>query len=362
MNSREIKIDDIPTLSNEQLQLYFKRVKADQSAISKLSPLDMLCEIHRLQTMHIHVSNFAMQDESRIMLERPISPFFEDIFQKIVLDGEHGYCYENNLLLRQVLLTLGYKLNFYNAHIIRNNIPKEQPQHALIMVEIENKEYLVDAGYGGIAPIAVSEFKFDELQTGVGKPWLTTGVSSFSAVNLYKFTKEPYKFDGSVEECGYKFWHYCQEPTSYLWDWKPLYIYRRLPLQFDEFVRANDQVSKDDNTTPFKTSIFETAFINDGKRRISVTQNELNITECGRTVYQKPVISQEKYNKYLVKYLGHKETDLNRKIRDRVVFNHPTSACLQWYSFYKINKQNNHMDKIIENQDGLSKGNSSKFM
>lgn len=336
--------EDVRILTSEELKKYFHRIGADDKAIKGFQSeptLETLCEIHRLQTTHVHISNYDMHDESKMKEPHPISPVFNDIFNKIVIQHKHGYCFENNQLLRHVLISLGFKVKFYNSHIIRNDIPNKEPQHVVMVVTIDKNNYLVDAGYGGVAPIAVTAMDLQKEQ--IDKHWQTTQPSG----NKYKFTQQEFKFDGKQVEKGFVFSHLYVKPDTHEGAWKPLYIFSTtVTCSFDEFASANYQVSKDPDKTPFKQTLFETAFL-DGKTRISLTQNELQITKAGQLTLWKPVKNEEKYKKYLVKYLGHTQDQAKKlgKVHDRVIFGNASAACLLWHESYKKRKKESTIKK-----------------
>ncbi|MCE3239162.1 MAG: nat 1 [Gammaproteobacteria bacterium] len=313
------KKEAIRLLTYEELKLYFLRIGADKEAIKRFMAgpsLNSLCEIHRLQVTHVHVTNYAMQDIKKMGNSSPISPHFNDIFRKIVLEGNHGYCFENNQLLRYILVNIGYKVKFFNAHIIRDNIPKQDPQHVILQVEINGIDYLVDAGYGGVAPISVIQFKLNVRQLSAGKPWATTVETG----NEYKISLSSYKFDGVHEKEGFVLSH--QYPSSPESDknWKALYIFQKKYCNMSQYKAANYRVSKDEKLTPFRTKLFETAFTDE--TRISLTQNELLITKAGKTILWLPITSEQEYKECLVKYLGYSEQQMTQmnKIHERVEF------------------------------------------
>ncbi|MCE3237106.1 MAG: Arylamine N-acetyltransferase [Gammaproteobacteria bacterium] len=313
------KKEAIRLLTYEELGFYFLRIGADEEAIKRFMAepsLNSLCEIHRLQVTHIHVTNYAMQDIKKMRNQSPISPYFNDIFRKIVLEGHHGYCFENNQLLRYILVNLGYKVKFFNAHIIRDNIPKQDPQHVILEVEIKGIEYIVDAGYGGVAPIAVIKFKFNAKQSGAGRPWATTVESG----NEYKLSLSSYKFDGVHEKNGFILSHQYPSSTELDKKWKALYIFQKKYCNVNEYKAANYRVSKNEKLTPFRTKLFETAFTND--IRISLTQDELVITKAGKIILSLPITSEQEYKECLVKYLGYSEQQMTKmdKIHERVEF------------------------------------------
>ena len=271
-----------------------------------------------------------MQDESRRDLHPPISIEIKDIYQKIVVEGQHGYCFENNLLLGYVLFSLGYQVICYNAHIVRNNIPKEDPQHIVLAVTLNGKEYLVDAGYGGVTPIGITEFTIDAEQAGACQAWHTT----HNTPNQYKLTQMRFAFENGTEENGLQLNHYFHLPDEEAFFWKPLYVFKKESSAWEQIATANFRACADKTASPFNHRVFETMFCGNGSR-VSVTQDELLITQYGRIILWKPVPSQEKYKKYLKKHL---QTTENGNIQERVTFGNASDQCKEWHQSYKAKK------------------------
>ena len=87
---------------------------------------------------------------------------------RFVEGGRGGYCFEQNLLFGYVLRALGFKLRETTARV-RWSVPPgvTTPRvHALLIVEAEGEEYLVDVGFGGNVSTAPLLLKSrDEQQT-----------------------------------------------------------------------------------------------------------------------------------------------------------------------------------------------------
>jgi N-hydroxyarylamine O-acetyltransferase len=79
---------------------------------------------------------------------------------KLVQRGRGGYCFEQNLLLRAVLLALGFQVRGLAARV-RWNVPEEvitARGHMLLRVDLQGQAYLADVGFGGLtltAPLAL---------------------------------------------------------------------------------------------------------------------------------------------------------------------------------------------------------------
>lgn len=88
-----------------------------------------------------------------------LNPFFgipvaiddESIYHKLVEEGRGGYCFEQNLLLKNSLQSIGFKVRglMGRAGISSHSTGRT---HLILLVTLENKDYIVDAGYGGFVP------------------------------------------------------------------------------------------------------------------------------------------------------------------------------------------------------------------
>lgn len=86
---------------------------------------------------------------------RPVFLNPELLQDKLVRSRRGGYCFEQNSLLRYVLEALGFKVTNLSARVLWGQ-EADQPlmprTHMLLIVEIEDKDYLVDVGFGVMTP------------------------------------------------------------------------------------------------------------------------------------------------------------------------------------------------------------------
>lgn len=118
----------------------------------------------RLQLAHLVA--FPFQSLSTI-LQRPIALDASSLYQKLVVDGRGGYCYELNLLFWHLLQHLGYDTQAITAAIVHDNQPDipHAHTHMLLSVEVEHDTYLVDVGFGGLVPTAPLAIHSESTQT-----------------------------------------------------------------------------------------------------------------------------------------------------------------------------------------------------
>ncbi len=136
-------------LTNQQFQSYCQGVRLDYAQYSNRIPsLDVLTQFQQAQLI-----SYPFQSLSTVLRE-PIQLEDEIVFQKIVMDQRGGYCYELNGLFQSVLRYLGFDVETLSAYIVHDNNPAlpKAKTHTLLKVNLNQQDYLVDVGFGGLVP------------------------------------------------------------------------------------------------------------------------------------------------------------------------------------------------------------------
>jgi N-hydroxyarylamine O-acetyltransferase len=73
---------------------------------------------------------------------------------KMIAGGRGGYCFEQNMLFRAGLRSLGYRITSLQGRVVRGMaIDAPRPAiHMLLQVELPEGLYLADVGFGNLAP------------------------------------------------------------------------------------------------------------------------------------------------------------------------------------------------------------------
>ena len=73
---------------------------------------------------------------------------------KMISGGRGGYCLEQNMLFREGLRSLGYKITSLQGRVVRGMaIDAPRPAiHMLLQVDMPEGPYLADVGFGNLAP------------------------------------------------------------------------------------------------------------------------------------------------------------------------------------------------------------------
>jgi N-hydroxyarylamine O-acetyltransferase len=133
------------------LDAYFQRIDYDGERTPTLATLQA---IHAQHAMAIPFENLTP------LLRQPVRLDLASLQDKLIHRGRGGYCFEQNLLLRAVLLALGFRVTGLAARV-RWNVPAEAVTargHMLLRVEVEGQAYVADVGFGGLtltAPLAL---------------------------------------------------------------------------------------------------------------------------------------------------------------------------------------------------------------
>ncbi len=128
----------------------------DQSAwlrrIGYAGPLEPTLEtLHRLIFAHAHSIAYESLD---IMLGRTPKLDLASLQRKMIAGGRGGYCLEQNMLFREGLRSLGYRITSLQGRVVRGMaIDAPRPAiHMLLQVDMPEGPYLADVGFGNLAP------------------------------------------------------------------------------------------------------------------------------------------------------------------------------------------------------------------
>jgi N-hydroxyarylamine O-acetyltransferase len=124
---------------------WFKRIGYAGPATPTLETLN------RLIFAHAHAISYETLD---IMLGRPPRLDVPTLQNKMIAGGRGGYCFEQNMLFRAGLRSLGYKITSLQGRVVRGlAIDAPRPAiHMLLKVELPEGTYLADVGFGNLAP------------------------------------------------------------------------------------------------------------------------------------------------------------------------------------------------------------------
>jgi len=129
---------------NMNLTNYLHRIQAVKQDERNLAYLSHLQKQH---VLNIHFENLD------ILNKKPLSLSRDCLYKKIILNQHGGVCYELNGLFYHLLKELGFTPSLMAGTVYGGNGAWAlENGHLFIIVPLENKEYLVDVGFGGNCP------------------------------------------------------------------------------------------------------------------------------------------------------------------------------------------------------------------
>ncbi|KAI9292636.1 cysteine proteinase [Neoconidiobolus thromboides FSU 785] len=167
---------------------YFKKIgyyNDDDDEKSKPFPkcsYETLCEILSLQLKAIpfgalcfsyyNDSNSSVSESNNtnpaVHGNTNISTKIEDVFEKLIIKGREGYCFEQNNLLINILEFLGFECMLGTSKVIdiplylrTKQVDVGGFQHIVVIVSLEGKLYLLDAGFGPKGPSKPMDISYD---------------------------------------------------------------------------------------------------------------------------------------------------------------------------------------------------------
>jgi len=245
------------TASNFSLTNYLEHIRYNGETRSDLATLTALMS-KQLQSVPF--------ENTEVQAGRIPSLVPEDIVSKIVTHGRGGYCYEVNGLFAMALTALGFEWYFAGARPMF--YPTRRPKtHMVVIVIIDEKNYLCDTGFGGY---------------GVREP-LEVVDANVSEQNGDRFRLE-------LHDGEYVLGSFVND------EWVPQYGFALTPQEWIEFSLANhfNATHPDTIFTQKKLAVMQTPL----GRKILV-DNSLKIIEEGVTT-----VSEVDYSSAAREYFG----------------------------------------------------------
>ena len=125
------------------LDHYFTRIGYEGP---RAATLEVLQALHRLHPRAIPFENLNPFTRRAVKLD------LESVEHKLVTSQRGGYCFEQNALLANVLMQLGFKVTPLLARVMWGRDSDEVPPrtHMVLRIDLENEAWIVDVGFGSV--------------------------------------------------------------------------------------------------------------------------------------------------------------------------------------------------------------------
>jgi len=155
-------------------------------------------------------------------LRRPVALDIESLQRKIVEGGRGGWCFEHNILLGTALTALGFRPHGLGARVLWNAAPGTvgPRSHMVLLLDIEQQTFIVDAGFGGLTLTAPLRVEADlEQETPHERFRLRQDAPDFILeAELRNEWKPLYRFDlhpQRLADYEVSNWYLCNYPQSH---------------------------------------------------------------------------------------------------------------------------------------------------
>ncbi|MDP9650063.1 arylamine N-acetyltransferase family protein [Paraburkholderia caledonica] len=108
--------------------------------------LEVLKAIHRLHPRAIPFENLNPLTRRAVKLD------LESVERKLVDDRRGGYCFEQNALLANVLIELGFQVTPLLGRVLWGREPDAVPPrtHMVLRIDLDNEAWIADVGFGSV--------------------------------------------------------------------------------------------------------------------------------------------------------------------------------------------------------------------
>lgn len=199
-------------MKNTKLEQYFDRIFYTKNAGVDMETLK---GIHELQPQYITFENIDTYTGHVPNID------IDSVFNKLVIGRRGGYCYEQNVLLKNVLESIGFNVEGRLGRVLwrKENDSKAPPRtHMLLIVTLNGTKYLVDSGFGTMtltSPLVLNSVEVQTTPNGVfqisqeGQKYILSLIAG-EKMPIYEFSPEPAE-PSDVEVSN---WYVATYPTS----------------------------------------------------------------------------------------------------------------------------------------------------
>ncbi len=175
-----------------------------------------------LQAIVQHHTQVIPFENLNPFLRLPVKLDLESLQAKLIYNRRGGFCFEQNGLLRQVLLALGFASKPLGGRVVWGRPPGFMPSrtHMVQLLTIDGQAYMADVGFGGMTPTTPLLLEPDLVQETPHEPFrfVTDGDDYILEALVLGTWRALYRFDLTIQQpADYElsnFW-VCHHPDSH---------------------------------------------------------------------------------------------------------------------------------------------------
>lgn len=126
------------------IDLYLKKLHMERPVELTRDYLDQLIYHHQMYVTYGNLDPY--------LFHKDLSLSIPDLFEKVIVNGREGFCFELNGLFYMLLKDLGYDVYPCFCKVIEGPEPVYPALHRGTIVRMDGKKLFCDVGFGGPAP------------------------------------------------------------------------------------------------------------------------------------------------------------------------------------------------------------------
>ncbi|MBQ7040434.1 MAG: arylamine N-acetyltransferase, partial [Clostridia bacterium] len=246
-----------------KIQMFFKRIGMAEDT-------EVKCTFEFLKQVQYNAVTTIAYENLDILDGKPLSLSAEDLFEKIVINGRGGYCFEVNGLLSWFFKELGFEVTDYFARFLRDEKEVPMRRHRVLSVKCPDGLYFCDIGIGQIAPRLPLKMELGLVQEQFG---------------------EQYKFEMD-KDLGWVLY------DLHKGSWRPFISFTEEKKFEIDFLQPSFYCEKHPDSPFNKSPIIA---IKTEKGRKTINNREYKVFECENIVHIEENVSDERFYELLKK-------------------------------------------------------------
>ena len=122
--------------------------------------------------LHAHARSIPFENLD-VLLHRPIRLDIAALQRKLVDSRRGGYCFEHATLLAAMLEAIGFAIVRHTARVVLYTSRTQAPRtHMFLTVDVDGRTFVVDPGFGGLAPDAPVPLEAADTDPAGASHWL----------------------------------------------------------------------------------------------------------------------------------------------------------------------------------------------
>jgi len=229
-------------MNSDEFRIYCQLLQINADSLK--CDLESLNRVSERQLHFIHYSTIPLQCYPRMELKLEWS----EIFRRLVVEKRGGVCYERDEVLYQALKYIGFEVYRIECMAIKGfQRLSSRHDHMAVMVKLDQKWYLVDAGWGGVmfhGAMELTSGKHYECATGIWRP-----VGHYGEEKSPLDSSLPFIWDIELKSCPVTYPDYENFTKKDGNSWTPIFQLRFCAQELSDFSK---QVKKTFDMLEFK--------------------------------------------------------------------------------------------------------------